>query len=107
MQPDTGHLVDIKTKLEGLSPEEMQEKLEDLQAEGYQEIPESHRSAAKKKLAGKPEATVSLTSGGKLSKLCAKWRKEKNKKYRAKLGPKEVNRRREKRRQRAAAKKGE
>jgi len=93
MQPDTGHLVDLK---------QFDEKTkEELEEDGYREVPDSHKRAAKKKLKGRKEAHVSLTSGGKLSRLCARWRKEKRARYVKKMGCTEINRRREKRRQKA------
>jgi hypothetical protein len=44
---------------------------------GYELVPNELERAAEKKLAGRNEATVSLTSGGKLSRWAAKKRKEK------------------------------
>ena len=73
MQIETGHLV---------ADAKMQEFLKELkreEVEKYKQVPEELESAAKKKLAGKDEAFVSLTSGGKLSKWAAKQRKEKAK----------------------------
>lgn len=74
MDINTGHLV---------SPEKFKEMMEnytdyDRKAlENYQPVPKELEVAAKKKLAGKDEAYVSLTSGGKLSKWAAKQRKAK------------------------------
>ena len=95
MNPDTGHLIDER--------QFSQEELENLQGE-YQQVPNNLTGAVKKKLAGKREAKVSLTSGGKLSQLCAKWRQEKRARYVKKLGKTEINRRREKRRKQALRK---
>ncbi|HML23557.1 MAG TPA: hypothetical protein PKD09_18010 [Aggregatilinea sp.] len=47
--------------------------------EGYIPIPPELNRAARRKLAGHSQATVSLTSGGKLSKWAAKQRKAKRK----------------------------
>ena len=58
MNPDTGHLVDLK---------KIEKTLEELKSEGYIPIPLDLQMAAQKKLAGKPEAFVSRNSGGKLS----------------------------------------
>ena len=87
MNPDTGHLKELT-----------EEEIPEFESKGYQEIPDSHKEAAKKKLAGLKEATVSLKSGGKLSRLCRQWRKEKRARYEHKLGRTEINRRRAKRR---------
>ena len=95
MNPDTGHLIDER--------QFSQEELESLQGE-YQQVPNNLIGAVKNKLAGKREAKVSLTSGGKLSQLCAKWRREKRARYVKKLGKTEINRRREKRRKQALRK---
>lgn len=59
--------------------ESMNELKSSLQERGYEPVPKELESAAKKKLAGKDEAYVSLTSGGKLSKWAAKQRKAKRK----------------------------
>ena len=85
MHCDTGHLVDTRN-----TPEE--------ELNGYRPVPKSHHEAAKKKLAGKKDAYVSLTSGGKLSRLCKQWRKEKRERYIKKLGTQIINRRRKNRR---------
>lgn len=71
MDCDTGHLKDISNSTK--------EELSIMKNQGYKKVPESHQDAAVKKLKGKKEAYVSLKSGGKLSKLCALWRQEKNK----------------------------
>ena len=68
MNADTGHLVKLA-----------KESLEELQGIGYEPVPEELTMAAEKKLAGKDEAYISLTSGGKLSKWAAKNRKERRK----------------------------
>ena len=47
--------------------------------EGFERVPPELEEAAKKKLAGKDSAMVSLSSGGKLSKWAAQKRKEKRK----------------------------
>ena len=88
MNPDTGHLVKVD-----------KEELKDLMSQGYQEVPESHKLAAEKKLSGKKEVYVSLKSGGKLSKLCCSWRRDKKLRRKKKLGTKEINRRRAVRRE--------
>lgn len=88
MNIDNGHLVSL-TKFFDL-PDDEENKAQDLaerlkaqndsmQERGYTEVPKELETAAKKKLAGKDEAYVSLTSGGKLSKWAAKERKGKRK----------------------------
>lgn len=104
MHPETGHLVDIEKMSEGKTKGEVEELKNKLAGEGYEEIPDTHTEAAKRKLAGKEEAYVSLTSGGKPSKLAAQKRKEKKLRHKGKLGPKEYNRRREARRRESARK---
>lgn len=69
MNSDTGHLV-LTDRLE-------KDQLEKLRKAGYEPIPKDFSFAAQMKLKGKEEAFVSLTSGGKLSKLAAKRRKSK------------------------------
>ena len=69
MNPDTGHLVRVD------SVEEMRR----LAQAGYEPVQEELEGAAKRKLAGRKEAYVSLTSGGKLSRWAAKRRKAKRK----------------------------
>lgn len=71
MQPYSGHLVDL-----GGMPDSRREELHN---DGYEPIPEDLREAAIRKLSGQKEATVSLTSGGKLSKWASKRRKAKRK----------------------------
>ncbi len=72
MHVETGHLIDVP---KDLTAKQMKKLLE----QGYEPVPEELQPAAVKKLAGKPEAVVSLTSGGKLSKWAGKVRKEKRK----------------------------
>lgn len=67
MNPDTGHLVRIDTE----------EERRLLARAGYIPLPEELIQAARRKLAGKKEAQVSLTSGGELSKWAAEQRKKK------------------------------
>jgi len=86
---------------EGKTEDEIKNLQEELSNGGYEEIPDSHIEAAKKKLAGKSEAYVSLTSGGKLSKLAALRRKEKKRRHIDSLGTKEYNRRRSERKRRS------
>lgn len=62
MNADTGHLINLGEN--------------DIAPENYTPIPEELIIAARKKLNGKNETYVSLTSGGKLSN----WAKEKRKK---------------------------
>jgi len=65
MNPSTGHLVkSLCFAPEGLKTD-------------YEPVPPELERAAQKKLAGKEETTVSLASGGKLSRWAAKKRKEK------------------------------
>lgn len=66
-----GHLIDISEK--------SFEELQLLKKQGYQPIPNHLSRAAQIKLNGEPEAQVSLTSGGQLSKHAAKMRKKKRK----------------------------
>lgn len=67
MNPDTGHLVDTSDM--------NQEQLDQLRRLGYLRVPPNLQRAARKKLSGRREARVSLTSGGKLSKWAARVRK--------------------------------
>lgn len=72
MNSGTGHL---------MSPEAM-ERLRSLNAElagGYTEVPERLSRAAKRTLAGRDEAHISLKSGGKLSRWAAHERAKKAK----------------------------
>lgn len=71
MNPYTGHLVRIQDAVE---PKE-----KEFRDNGYEPIPPELEGAANKKLAGKGEAMVSLTSGGKLSKWAAEKRKARRK----------------------------
>lgn len=64
MNPYTGHLV----KSLDMVPE--------IKAIEYEPVPRELERAVQKKLAGKSEATVSLTSGGRLSKWAAGKRSE-------------------------------
>jgi len=107
MQPGTGHLVDIAKLCESKNEDEIEAIKEELAEKGYEEVPESHVEASRRKLSGKSEAYVSLTSGGKLSKWAAEKRKEKRQRYKDKLGIKECNRRREARRRRSEAKRAD
>ena len=70
MHAETGHLV---------SPERMREIERELSGgqNEYIQVPEELNRAARRKLNGKSEAYVSLTSGGKLSSWAAKQRKNK------------------------------
>ncbi len=67
MNPNTNHLMAL--------PEDM------VAPAGYIPLPEELEHAAKVKLAGKSEATVSKNSGGKLSN----WAKDKRKKKSSKV----------------------
>lgn len=69
MNIDTGHLI----------TDEMYREMQDFQQRGYASVPKELQPAAEKKLAGKNEAIVSLTSGGKLSKWASEQRKNKRK----------------------------
>ena len=85
MDINTGHLVSPE-KFEEMQKEVMRKLTKEI-AEGsangpledYQPVPKELEPAAKKKLASKDEAYVSLTSGGKLSRWAAKQRKAKRK----------------------------
>ena len=70
MNPDTGHLV----------TQEVLERMDEEKKKQYKPLPQRLNRAAKRKLAGKGEATVSLTSGGKLSQWAAQERKKKRRK---------------------------
>jgi len=83
VNPDTGHLLkmdsELAKKLFG-KPETTEKAMKKrMHALGYQPVPKELENAAEKKLAGKDEAYVSLTSGGKLSKWAARQRKLKRK----------------------------
>lgn len=74
MHVETGHLVDMeKIVREGKARDRTFEEA------GYVPVPSWLNRAARKKLAGKAEAHVSLTSGGKLAKFAAQKRKAKRK----------------------------
>jgi len=68
MNTDTGHLVDMNFD----EMKRLYEKNTD-----YEPVPKNLRHAAGRKLNGKKEAMVSLTSGGKLSRWAASKRKKK------------------------------
>ncbi|TGE35911.1 hypothetical protein E4K67_22610 [Desulfosporosinus fructosivorans] len=72
MNINTGHLI-------------TSEMFQELQPKDFMPLPEELESAAQKKLAGKPEAMVSLTSGGKLSKWASEQRRKKGKSGRGKM----------------------
>ena len=72
MNIDTGHL----KRLQAEGETEVKKLMEELKNMGYHEVPTELKGAAEKKLAGRDEAMVSLTSGGKLSKWAAQKRKE-------------------------------
>jgi hypothetical protein len=55
-------------------------QMRELEETGYTLVPQGLEAAAKRKLSGKTEATVSLNSGGKLSKWAAQERKKKRQK---------------------------
>ena len=69
MNVNTGHLI----------TSEMFQAMQEFQREEYTPVPKELHSSADKKLAGKSEAVVSLTSGGRLSKWASKQRKNKSK----------------------------
>jgi hypothetical protein len=69
VNPYTGHLVAIPT-------EKQQKMLREMFDRGYEPVPPELERAARKKLAGRSEATVSLTSGGKLARWAAGKRNE-------------------------------
>lgn len=76
MDPNTGHLVGNTQHL----PEHLRGD--------YVPVPEHLNRAARRKLAGKTEAYVSLTSGGALSRFAAQQRKAKRKAKAAKASRK-------------------
>ena len=59
--------------------------MQELQREEYTPVPKELEPAAAKKLAGKPEAMVSLTSGGKLSNWAGAQRKKNRKSAKEKM----------------------
>ena len=69
MNINTGHLI----------TDEGYQAMQDFQQKDYMLIPQELESAAERKLAGKPEAMVSLTSGGKLSSWASEQRRSKRK----------------------------
>jgi len=69
LNPDTGHLVRVDSEEEMLR----------LAEAGYEPVPEELNRAARRKLAGRKEAQVSLISSGKLSRWAAKRRKTRRK----------------------------
>jgi len=71
MNPDTGHLIDLNKIDLGKWDETLQEA-------GYVPIPPDLQNAAKKKLAGRPEAFVSRNSGGRLSRFATQQRRTQN-----------------------------
>lgn len=81
MNPSTGHLVGMGGETarrvfgEPVTYEEIRNK-------GYEPVPPEMERAAARKLAGKDEAMVSLTSGGKLSRWAAGKRNERKAKNR-------------------------
>jgi len=85
VNPDTGHLLKLDSetarKLFGEleTTEEAMKMKKRMYALGYQSVPKELENAAEKKLAGKDEAHVSLTSGGRLSRWAAKKRKHRRK----------------------------
>ena len=84
MQPYTGHLVDMEGDVaKKLFEEAGTINYAKAASLGYVPVPDELAPAAAKKLAGRDEATVSLTSGGKLSKFAAKKRKQKRKTQKA------------------------
>ena len=85
MDTESGHLVTSEMLEEIL-------KKDSEKAKKYTPVPKSLEEAAKKKLAGKNEAMVSLTSGGKLSRWAAHDRREKKRK-KARKNAKESRRR--------------
>ena len=87
MDTETGHLV-TSEMLDAIL------KKDPKKAEKYTPVPEQLEGAAKKKLAGKNEAMVSLTSGGKLSKWAAHDRREQAKKKARKTAKKSRQRNR-------------
>lgn len=77
MHPGTGHLVSVETP-DSQSRAERRQMEQELAKKGYEPVPKELERAAQKKLAGKSEAMVSLTSGGKLSRWAADRRKVRN-----------------------------
>lgn len=66
MNCNTGHLI----------TSEMLQAMQNIKREEYVPVPQELEHAAVRKLDGKPEAMVSLTSGGKLSKWAGTQRKK-------------------------------
>lgn len=74
MNPSTGHLINLP------DDEEQKRILQEMfRDNGYEPVPPELGHAANLKLAGRNEAVVSLTSGGKLSRWAAQKRKERRK----------------------------
>lgn len=83
MDPGTGHLID-RSKVD-----DYELRRRGLDPAAYRPIPETHAAAALRKLQGEAEAHVSLTSGGKLSRLAGDMRQQRlAEKSRAKLARK-------------------
>lgn len=66
MNCNTGHLI----------TQEMMDEMTAEKRKEYDCVPENLRYAANRKLSGKQEAHVSLSSGGKLSKFAGQTRKQ-------------------------------
>jgi hypothetical protein len=96
MRSDTGRLIDMK---------QAREAEEALQAQGFARVPGTHRRAANRKLSGRAEARVAMRGDGKLSALRRSLYPllTKRERYVERLGRSTVNKRRDKRRRRAAA----
>lgn len=73
MNPETGHIVRVDSEEEMLR----------LAGAGYEPVPDELNRAARRKLAGRKEAYVSMNSGGKLSRWAAKKRKARRKMVKA------------------------
>ena len=84
MNVDNNHLKEVF--------EDNPEIVEKMKEQGYVRVPEELEHAAKVKLAGKEEAYVSKTSGGKLSKWAAKQRKAKRAKNKIARASRKKNR---------------
>lgn len=82
MNVNTGHLI-TGANLKAMMDDRPLREMVDLFNQ-YTPVPEHLQKAAETKLAGKDEAIVSLTSGGKLSRWAAQERKKKKKQQMAK-----------------------
>lgn len=89
MNPYTGHLLAMPREM---SESEHKGIMGELERQGYEPVPPELERAAQRKLAGRSEAMVSLTSGGKLSRWAAGRRNERKVRNRTAKESKKKNR---------------